>query len=269
MKISFIKLAQEILKKRVEPDLEVDGFFGKNSIIAARKFAVKFQDRLLTANRWIAAVIQQEAILVGSPTIPAKIEYDAWWGPDTQDTAYRLIGENHVGWRPDENQTPTNDANEFSVKCWTPTDSQMIKKYGNPGLNQVVINLPFTMRLDWDLQTRVNKTSCHSFVKDSITGVLEEIRDSYGIVTIKELGIDRFGGILNVRKKRGGKTWSAHAWGTAIDLWPSANQLAWKKNRAAFAKSEYDKLHEIFAKAGWMSLGKCYDFDWMHWQLNP
>lgn len=267
MKEIFIRLAQEILKARIEPTLKIDGVFGKNSIAAAKKLSPQFASKRMTAERWIAATIQNEVLRIGKIQI-VRFAYDGFWGPDTQDAAYRLIGKEHIGWRPDK-VSPIQNEEPLKVKCWTPSDQQMMAAYGLPGSGQVSIALPFTMRLDWDLKTKVKKTTCHTRAAKSITGVLEEIRDTYGLDTIKELGIDRFGGILNVRKKRGGSTWSAHAWGTAIDLYPSANQLSWKKNRALFAKAQYDKMHDAFRKAGWMSLGECYDFDWMHWQLNP
>ena len=266
MKDEFIRLAQTILKNKVNADLKVDGAFGEKSTAAAKAFAPAFAKKRMTSDRWIAAVVQ----ISYNATTSAKIDEDGFWGPDTQDAAYRLLGSANVGWRPDEQKDPAKIEEPLkSIKCWTPTDLQMIKKYGSPGSNQVTINLPFAMRLDWDLKTKVTRTSCHKLAAESITGALETIRDAYGVDALVELGIDRFGGILNVRKKRGGSTWSAHAWGTAIDLYPSANQLAWKKDRAVFAKADYKKMRDAFAKVGWMSLGTCYNFDWMHWQLNP
>jgi hypothetical protein len=257
----FQRLAQEILKKRVEPALKVDGDFGRNSEAAARKWITWSFKGTATRERWLAAVIQGEAMSSGIHIG----EYDAWWGPQTQDAAYRLLGPEHIGWRPDEQAKPIISA----PRCWTPTDNQMMNKFGNVGSSQVLIDLPFTMRLDWDLSTKVKRASCHRLFAKPLTNALEEIRDSYGLEKISALNIDRFGGILNVRKKRGGSTWSTHAWGVAIDLWPSGNMLAWKKNRAAFAKNEYSAMRTAFEKAGLMSLGTCYDFDWMHWQLNP
>lgn len=269
MKDEFIRLAQRILKDKIDPTLEVDGDFGKFSVAAAKAFATTFVGKRMNVERWVAAVIQREANTAKGSFKPMLLEEDGWWGPDTQDAAYRLMGSEHVGWRPDEKDDLVKTEEPLTIKCWTPTDFQMVRKYGAPGSGQVQIALPFAMRLDWDLKTKVSKTSCHKLAAASITGALEEIRDAYGKDALTELGIDRFGGILNVRKKRGGSTWSAHAWGTAIDLYPSANQLAWKKDRAVFAKAEYKKMFEAFGKAGWMSLGTCYNFDWMHWQLNP
>jgi hypothetical protein len=253
MKIEFKQLAQQILG--VKPD----GVFGKLSLAAARAKYPQANYGQAT-RRWIAHIIQSEAN--GSPAVPHKVAVDGWWGPVTEDAAYRMLG--HTFERPDEDElAPT------TPRCWTPTDTQMIRRFGAVGTNQVLAPLPFPMRLDWDLKTTVNRVSCHKGFQKPLTSALEEIRDHYGPNQIRALNIDRFGGILNVRKKRGGRTWSSHAWGTAIDLWPTANQLAWKKNRAAFAKSSYKPMREAFAKVGLMSLGTCYDFDWMHFQLNP
>jgi hypothetical protein len=253
MKPEHIKLAQQILKDTVDPSILVDGDFGRLSTGAAKKYVghIKVKDTM-TAVRWIALVIQYKAAILT----------DAWWGPDTQDAAYRLLGQAFP--RPDESPIikPT-------PRCWTPSDSQMIARYGQVGTNQVTINVPFPLRLDWDLKTKVTRVTCHKDFVKPILSVFEQLTEQYSPDRISALGIDRYGGILNVRKKRGGSTWSAHAWGTAIDLWPSANQLSWKKDRAEFAKPIYEPLRKAFTNAGLMSLGTCYNFDWMHWQLNP
>ena len=265
MKEEFQKLAQEILNAATKAGLEPDGNFGRFSMEAAQAWVGHLPvEGVMTYARWATLVIQHGANRSG--TVPHKVEEDGWWGPVTEDAAYRMLG--HVFERPDEARQSTV-APRPPVRCWTPTDARMMDAYGSPGAGQVMITLPFPMRLDWNLDATVTKTSCHKKVADGLVLVLEEVRDHYGLDEIRRLGIDRFGGILNVRKKRGGSTWSAHAWGTAIDLWPSMNQLAWKKTKAVFARGEYQALHDAFARQGWMSLGKCYDFDWMHWQKNP
>jgi len=85
---------------------------------------------------------------------------------------------------------------------------------------------------------------------------------------IKELRLDLFGGCLNVRKMRGGSSWSMHSWGIAVDLDPDKNQLTWGKDRASFAKSEYDPFWKIVADEGWTSLGKAENRDWMHFEAT-
>lgn len=268
MKTEFVKLAQQILNDRIGAGLLVDGDAGTKTQAAAVEWVGDIPVKgKMTPDRWMTLVLQRAA--GEHPEITERIAEDAWWGPDTQDAVYRMLGAHNVGWRPDEKLPAAHLARSDWPKCWTPSDAQMMKKYGQPGTNQVTAALPYAMRLDWDLDTLVRKVSVHRLAQTKLLGALEEIRDHYGIDQLRTLGIDRFGGILNVRRKRGGTTWSTHAWGVAIDLWPSANQLAWKKDRAVFAKDCYLPMREAFAKAGWMGLGGCYDFDWMHFQLNP
>jgi hypothetical protein len=259
MKEKFIKLSQRLLM------VDDDGVFGSNSIRAAQNQFGHIKLRgTMTPERWIALTIQSFA---RNQKIAPNIVIDGWWGHNTEDAAYRILGEKFE--RPDESPSPNQLPGIRAVRCWTPSDAQMTKRYGEVGTNQITISLPFPMRLEWDLKTRTSKATCHKEFAKPLLAALEAVRDHYTLPRLQDLNIDRFGGILNVRKKRGGSTWSAHAWGTAIDLWPSANQLAWKKNQAAFAKPEYEGLRRAFANAGLMSLGVCYDFDWMHWQLNP
>lgn len=263
-KRDHVRLAQSILNTRIKAGLTVDGLWGRVSVAAARKFVGHIRvNRAMTNVRWLALTLQHAANL--SDLVPHKILEDGWYGPATEDAAYRMMGHTFV--RPDEPAVPSDDV--VRPRCWYPSDRQMIAKYGQPGSGQVVHALPFPMVLAWDLRTTVRRASMHRLFVGPYTGALEEVRDIYGIEKIKELHIDRFGGILNVRKKRGGSTWSAHAWGTAADHDPDRNRLAWKKNRAAFARPEYAPMRLAFQRAGLMSLGECADIDWMHWQLNP
>lgn len=258
-KTIHIQLAQRII------GVKDDGIFGKNSIVAANRYLRSWPYKgYPNTTRYVAAIIQRAADVL---PINAGVS-DAYWGTQTEDAAYRMLGKDHTGWRPDEKQN-VSPHDLSPVRCWTPNDREMTAKYGPVGTNQVLIKLPYAMRLAWDKSTIVTRTSCHKLVADLLTAALEATRDHYGADAITELGLDLYGGCLNVRKKRGGSTWSAHAWGTAIDLDPERNMLAWKRNRAEFAKAVYDPFHKAFADEGWMSLGTCYDFDWMHKQKNP
>jgi hypothetical protein len=40
-----------------------------------------------------------------------------------------------------------------------------------------------------------------------------------------------YGGLLNVRRQRGGTRWTPHAWGVEIDIDPENNQLLWGPDR--------------------------------------
>ena len=122
------------------------------------------------------------------------------------------------------------------------------------------------MVLAWDLDSKVTQITCHEKVHDSLKRIFENTLSHYGIDTIKELRLDRFGGCLNVRKMRGGSSWSIHSWGAAIDIDPDRNQLKWGRDRAFLARPEYEPFWKIVESEGWTSLGKARNYDWMHLQ---
>lgn len=152
------------------------------------------------------------------------------------------------------------------------TTAQAIAKYGKP--NQTgkgyltYITLPFPMKLAWDTKVTVKKMAIHKLIADNLSAALTEILTIYGLPKIQELGIDLFGGSFNYRQMRGGSEWSKHAFGIAIDLDPARNGLKTIYSKSNFAKPEYQKLHEIFEKHGFINLGKTKGYDAMHWEIN-
>jgi hypothetical protein len=166
------------------------------------------------------------------------------------------------------------------------TTANIIKKFGNPATekNITTINLPYEMRLAWDLNTKVNKLRVHNLGAPSLIKAFNEILAFYGIDQIKSLGIDLFGGSYNPRPMRGteerynaliaagrveeaAKFLSLHSWGLAIDLDPQRNQLKETSKTARFARPEYAEMIKIFERNGWYSLGKYKNYDWMHFQF--
>jgi hypothetical protein len=152
------------------------------------------------------------------------------------------------------------------------TTAQIIKKYGKANETGdgylVAIDLPYPMRIAWDLDTSVKKMRCHKLVAEAFKSVFSDILKHYGYEKIKELGIDLYGGCFNYRKMRGGTSWSTHSWGIAIDLDPSRNLLKESKRTARFARPEYKAMIDIFYKHGFESLGVEKDIDWMHFQIK-
>lgn len=151
------------------------------------------------------------------------------------------------------------------------TDAQIIAKYGQPGdpQNLTMIQLPYRMRVAWDLNIIVSRIQCHKLIALPLTKVFTELLAAYGFEELQKLGIDLYGGCVNVRLMRGSKTkWSRHAWGIAIDLDPARNKLKKTHKTARFARSEYKKMIDIFYANGFIGLGQEQDRDWMHFEIN-
>lgn len=167
------------------------------------------------------------------------------------------------------------------------TLQQILTKYGQPGDNSklTTITLPYPMKLAWAPTQVVTKITCHKLIAQPLIKVFSELLQAYGLDEIKRLGLDLFGGCVNVRPKRGtekryaqliaqGKITEAyqllsrHAWGIAIDLDPARNGLRVKKPLAQFSKPEYKKMREIFYSNGFIGYGPEKDYDYMHWEIR-
>ena len=149
------------------------------------------------------------------------------------------------------------------------TTEELIKKYGEPGdvSNFTVIQLPYPMRIAWDIKSTVTKMQCHKLVAEDFKNIFADLLQHYTLPKIQELGIDLFGGCYNFRQMRGGTEWSVHSWAVAIDLDPARNQLHETSSTARFARPEYKDMIDIFYKHNFQSLGKEKNYDWMHFQI--
>jgi len=151
------------------------------------------------------------------------------------------------------------------------SDSQIIAKYGQPGDpdNLVTLALPYPMRIAWDTTKSVSKIQCHKLIAVNLGNVFNNLLTHYGYSELNRLGIDLFGGCVNVRLQRGSKTkWSRHAWGIAIDLDPARNTLKETSKTARFARPEYKAMIDIFYKHGFVGLGPEKNYDWMHFEIG-
>jgi hypothetical protein len=167
-------------------------------------------------------------------------------------------------WRDHEPARATEPAGAWPRQ----SQREMEKFFGPVGANQATLALPagYPMRIAWELGRSVARFSCHERIHDAARRVLVRVLDHYGPERIRELGLDLFGGCLNVRRMRGGSAWSVHAWGAALDFDPERNQLRWGRARARFARPEYEKWWALWEAEGFLSLGRARDFDWMHVQ---
>ncbi|SME94660.1 hypothetical protein [Desulfovibrio gilichinskyi] len=226
-----IKFIQTVLNKN-NADLIVDGIVGPATISAIKVAADIPED--WTDERCLAGYIQ---ILTANSGIECG-PFDGYWGDK-----------------------------KFTPSIW-PNSSQkdLIRYYGQVGENQVRITLPYPHKLAWDTNKTINSYLCHEKVHDSLKRVLTRTLSHYGPAKVEQLNLNLWGGCLNVRTMRGGTTYSAHSWGIAVDYDPEHNQLKWGRDKALFAKSEYDAWWSFWKEEGWTSLGLTQNRDWMHIQ---
>lgn len=255
---------QQFLKDQGYYQGSIDGIIGKSSIAAMRNFLTRnnvkvtgwTKARLLTGIEQF--IYKKEGFDVGA--------IDGYRGEQTRfaNEQWQAKGkapsiQNSISlWRDINIITPKND--------W-PRQQDCIKYFGQPGTNQTTIKLPWDMYIAWDKKKVVKSFSCHEKVHDSMLRCFEKIGDAYPDSSIRrKLGIDLWGGCLNVRKMRGGSSWSMHSWGIAIDFDPDRNQLRWGRDKARLAKPDCETFWKIWEEEGWLSLGRSRNFDWMHVQ---
>jgi hypothetical protein len=162
--------------------------------------------------------------------------------------------------------TPTGPA----VDTGFPKQSGCGAYYGKPGpaveRQLVMVDLPFTMRLDWNLPRQVTRVQLHARCADSARSAMQEILRKYGAEELRRLGLDRHAGTYNHRRMRGGTAWSMHAYGCAWDFFAGPNGLTTRCPQALFCGREYRKFFDIWEAHGWLSLGRAIGRDWMHVQ---
>jgi hypothetical protein len=202
---------------------------------------------------------------------------DGQVGPDTQYSREQYNAKQVTTWRDTVEETikvapeaapvvKAPVASPSNKTAW-PRQSGVGAFYGGVGTNQVDAIMPYPLVLAWDTKTKVHKFSCHKKVKEPIERIFARALDYYGYEKLVQLRLNYWGGCLNVRKMRGGSSWSMHSWGIAVDMDPDRNQLKWGRDRAVFAKPEYKKWFEFWYDEGAISLGIERNYDFMHTQF--
>jgi len=147
-----------------------------------------------------------------------------------------------------------------------PLQRDVLSHYGPVGTDQVKISVPWRTVLAWDKRRSISSITVHRLVAPSAERAMKRVYAQYGDSGVKLLGLQNFGGSLNVRRMRGGSRYSMHSWGIAIDYDPERNRLKWKSPRARLSRSDVEAFWDIWEDEGWTSLGRERDFDWMHVQ---
>ena len=159
-------------------------------------------------------------------------------------------------------------ADDWEVVLPEDTNEDLERYFGEKGENQVRLHLPYAMKLAWDNDAVINSFMCHNIVHDPLLELFNGVLEVYTPEQIAEYGLDQFGGCLNVREMKGsgGKRWSTHSWGMAIDMDPMRNQYKWDSSKATMASDELRPFREIAKSVGFLSAGEFMDRDWMHFQ---
>jgi len=256
-----VEIIQELLKGSGHYAGIIDGNFGSKTRAAVRsyyKFPSDWSDERLTVG-----CIQ--VICIKNNLKPGEI--DGRWGRNTQQAYEELLSL--LGKKEKSIEVNQNIEVNKSYNRWPKQDyNSMVEFYGKVGTNQTSLILPYPMVLAWDTGVTVVKITCHQKCKEVFGSIFEQTLKHYGIKAIKELKLDSFGGCLNVRKTRGGNSWSKHSWGCAYDLDPNRNQLKWGRDKAYFARAEYDPYWKIVEAMGGYSLGRERNFDFMHVEMT-
>lgn len=148
-----------------------------------------------------------------------------------------------------------------------PHESGVPAFYGAMGKHLKSLDLPYPMRLSWDLGTEIKRFSIHEKCHASAARCFKRIAETFDEKRRADLGIDILGGCLTApRKKKGGSTWSMHSWAVAIDFDPVRNQLKWGRDKARLGQPDAVPFWEIWEAEGWYSLGRRENYDWMHAQ---
>lgn len=164
-------------------------------------------------------------------------------------------------WRDKEKPGPERNT------IW-PKQSAVQQYYGTPGTGFTTIEMPFPLRLAWQPTTKLTKVAVHSKCAGSFLNVWKNVLNHYGYDELRRLRLDMFGGCANVRKKRGGSSWSMHAYACAWDIDPDRNQLKFKRAQASLDETSYIPFWNIVYAQGGLSLGIEKDYDWMHFQFT-
>lgn len=186
-----------------------------------------------------------------------KFLVNAGFIKDKEGKIARLIDE------PDEipvlsirSTLPTSDFPKSGI----PDNELLLRVFGEPSSELVeIIELPYPMNISWDLNKEITKVLVNKYAKEYFTAALKEIKEA-GL----EEKANKFGGIFNIRLRRGGTSYSNHSWGIGIDINPSENQLTWGPEKWGMD----EEVAKIFEKNGFVWYGRLLGYDAMSFDLS-
>lgn len=200
----------------------------------------------------------------------STMQIDGYWGNITEGA---FVEWNHKRTTGGHLILPTTPVPGYTPKPTAfPKQSAVTSFYGAAGVGGaaekqlIMVDLPFPMRIDWNLDQKATRVQLHKKCADSALAALRAIVQHYGEAELRRLGLDRNAGTYNPRRMRGGSSWSMHAYGCAWDFYAAPNGLNTRCPAALFCKPEYKAFFDIWEAHGWTSLGRAIGRDWMHVQ---
>lgn len=196
---------------------------------------------------------------------------DGYIGANTREALsgfmyWMVKGEREVIPRSPLNKRPSGNLD-------IPHQRDVVDFYGNPDFGEAymrkrmtTINLPFDLRIDYNLDQRTSRMTVHQKCAPSLYAAMIKIHEVYGRVEMERLGIDRYAGGFNHRKMRGGSSWSMHAYGCAVDFYAGPNGLRMKCPEALFCGPDYFRFLDIMEGHGWLPAIRLWGADAMHFQ---
>ncbi|NNE50804.1 MAG: M15 family metallopeptidase [Sulfitobacter sp.] len=192
---------------------------------------------------------------------------DGWNGHNTTEALNAFLFQITNG---TDEQIDRDPEQGFTPPGNIPRQRDVGQVYGQPGeqikSRLTTIQLPFSLKIDWNLRTSTNKIRVHRDCAPQLEAALIAIRQHYGPDEMNRLGIDRYAGAYNHRRMRGGSSWSMHAYGCAIDFYAQPNGLRVRCPQALFCGAEYQPFLDIMEQHEWLPAIRLWGKDAMHFQ---
>lgn len=246
---------------------DIDGIIGPQTRAAIKLVLSRANPAFLnwTEKRQIIGAAQIALDLKGHE--PGAI--DGYFGHNTREALNDFYSVQVYGKPRVIERVPVATKTTPALPVW-PRQADLQSFYGPAGGPQCTagrVQLPVAFVVAWNRDQAISVFYCHEKVAKPMQSIFEEAVKAYGPTRYSALALDVYGGCYNYRKMRGGKALSTHAYGIATDLDPENNQLKWGREKAKFARPEYDVFWNIVEAHGAISLGRAANMDWMHFQF--
>ena len=176
------------------------------------------------------------------------VEPDGFWGPKSIAACQKHLRK----LMPTPNPWPKTD------------QASLTAFYGKAGdeSNLTSIVPPFTMLYGGKA---IKSLRCNKRVADSLLRVLTSLKGLIASDPSTKDEAEDYGGCFNFRVKRGGTSFSVHAYGAAIDL--DADDNSFRDSWPMKADMPLE-IMECFAREGWISAGAFWGYDSMHFEAT-